>query len=396
MEGEVALEFLNQFGGGAGMQAPGGGVRGPMAGAGVAGAGALGTPGLRGGRMGMAGAAGTIGGAAGTMGSAAGTMRGAAGPVGGQLDGGLYSMGHEGDSLLNGSSFALNHETRQGGILSFWSRGAQSSFYGREGTLALDGAVRTTMFGADYAKGPLVMGLSLANSRGLGGYDGVSAGRTASSVTGLYPWLGYKLTDRVSVWGVTGYGTGGLLLTPEGGPALQSGLSMKMAAAGTRGELVAAGTDGFALAFKADALWVGTAIEGVDGPAGRLAATEAAVSRVRTALEGSRGFTLKGRLSLMPSVEVGLRHDAGDAEQGSGMDIGGGLIVSDAASGLAVDVRVRMLLVHEAEGFQERGVSVSLSYNPTPQTPLGLTARVAPSWGRAGNERRRGAVGPGD
>ena len=237
------------------------------------------------------------------------------------------------------------------------------------------------MFGADYAKGPLVVGLSLANSRGLGGYDGVSAGRAASAVTGLYPWLGYKLTERVTVWGVTGYGAGGLLLTPDGGPALESGLSMKMAAAGTRGELVAGGARGFGLAFKADALWVGTATEGVDGPAGRMAATEAAVSRVRTALEGSRGFRLRGRLSLRPSVEVGLRHDAGDAEQGSGMDVGGGLIVSDAASGLAVDVRVRMLLVHEAEGFSDRGVSVSLSYNPTPQTPLGLTARVAPSWG---------------
>ena len=76
-----------------------------------------------------------------------------------------------------------------------------------------------------------------------------------------------------------------------------------------------------------------------------------------------------------------MRHDAGDAEQGSGMDVGGGLVVSDAATGLAVDVRVRMLLVHEAEDFRERGVSVSLSYNPTPQTPLGFTARVAPSWG---------------
>ena len=32
---------------------------------------------------------------------------------------------------------------------------------------------------------------------------------------------------------------------------------MTMAAAGTRGELVAGGSNGFGLAFKADALWVG-------------------------------------------------------------------------------------------------------------------------------------------
>ena len=173
-----------------------------------------------------------------------------------------------------------------------------------------------------------------------------------------------------------------MLLTPGGGPALESGLSMKMAAAGTRGELVGGGAGDFGLAFKADALWVGTAIEGVDGPAGRLAATAAAVARVRTALEGSRGFAFGGGLSLTPSVEMGLRHDAGHAETGSGVDVGGGLVVSDPSTGLSADVRVRMLLAHEAEGFRERGVSVSLAYNPTPSTPLGFVARGAPAWAR--------------
>ena len=200
-------------------------------------------------------------------------------------------------------------------------------------------------------------------------------------MTGLYPWLGYKMTERVTVWGVAGYGTGGLLLTPDGGQALESGLSMAMAAAGTRGELLAGGASGFELAFKADALWVGTAIDGVDGPAGRLKATDAAVTRFRTGLEGSRAYTLGGRLSLKPSVEVGLRHDGGDAETGAGMDVGAGVVVSDAGTGLAVDVRVRTLLVHQDEDFSERGVSLSLSYNPTPSTPLGFVARVAPSWG---------------
>ena len=75
---------------------------------------------------------------------------------------------------------------------------------------------------------------------------------------------------------MAGYGAGGLRLTPQGGPALEAGLSMAMAAAGTRGELVAGGVE---LAFKADALWVGTATDGVDGPAGRLKATEATVTR---------------------------------------------------------------------------------------------------------------------
>ena len=164
---------------------------------------------------------------------------------------------------------------------------------------------------------------------------------------------------------------------------------------------------GFELAFKTDALWVGTSVDGVDGAAGRLAVTEAAVTRFRTGLEGSRGlavteaavtrfrtglegsrdYTLAGRLSLRPSVEVGLRHDGGDAETGVGMDIGGGLVVADAGSGLAVDVQVRMLVVHQAEGFRERGMAVSLSYNPTPSTPTDFTVKVAASWGE-----RRGAA----
>ena len=50
-------------------------------------------------------------------------------------------------------------------------------------------------------------------------------------------------------------------------------------------------------------------------------------------------------------------------------------------TGLSLDVRVRTLVVHQAEGFTERGMSLSFGWDPTPSSPLGLTARVAPSWG---------------
>ena len=63
------------------------------------------------------------------------------------------------------------------------------------------------------------------------------------------------------------------------------------------------------------------------------------------------------------------------------MDLGAGLVLADGVTGLAVDIRVRRLLVHQAEGFAESGMSISVSYNPTPSTPLGFTARVSPAWG---------------
>jgi len=148
------------------------------------------------------------------------------------------------------------------------------------------------------------------------------------------------------------------------------------------------------VAAPSDVLWVGEASDLLDGPAGRLNASEAGVTRVRTALEGSRGFTLGGRLSLTPSVEVGLRRDGGDAERGAGMDVGGGLAFTDAATGLSLDVRVRTLVVHQAEGFAERGMSLLFGWDPTPSSPLGLTAKLAPSWGgqAQGGPRHSGAT----
>ena len=298
-------------------------------------------------------------------------------------------LGLGGGDLLTGTAFGLDREMTRGGVFSVWGRSAQSRFLGQQGALSLDGDVRTSMLGAEYARGPLVAGMSLSHSRSLGSYEGVDGGQVASSVTGLYPWVGYKATDRITLWGVTGYGLGSLSLAPTIGSApttmdlaLRSGLSMAMAAGGTRGELIGAGgRSGFRLAFKADALWVGTSSDEVNGPMGRLAGTHAAVTRFRTGLEGSRGFSFGSGLSLVPGVEVGLRHDGGDAERGSGVDIGGELVVSSPAMGLSAEVRMRTLLVHEAEGFRDRGVSVSLSFDPMPSTSLGLKARVEPSWG---------------
>ena len=265
--------------------------------------------------------------------------------------------------------------------MSFWSRGAQSQFSGRDGDLSLGGGVRTTMFGADYATGPLVAGLSLSHSRGRGDYSGVAAGEVNSSVTGLYPWLGYKVTDRITVWGVTGYGRGALTLTPGAGAALKSGLSMGTAAGGLRGDLADSVVGGFGLAFKVDALWVGTGIEGVDGPAGRLAAVEATATRYRTALEASRGYSIRRRLSLQPTLEIGLRRDGGDAETGVGHGYWGW---PDRIGHFERAVGRRP--GPDARGASGRGVPGAgrvgvAQLRPDAADPAGLSGKVTPSWG---------------
>ena len=96
------------------------------------------------------------------------------------------------------------------------------------------------------------------------------------------------------------------------------------------------------------------------------------MTRFRTGLEAARGYALAGRLSLRPSVGVGLRHDGGDAETGAGLDLGGGLVVSDASTGLAIDLRMRMLVMHQAEGFSERGMALSAELQPDAVDAAGL------------------------
>ena len=75
-----------------------------------------------------------------------------------------------------------------------------------------------------------------------------------------------------------------------------------------------------------------------------------------------------------PAPEMAMA--AAGAPGRSGLDIGGGLVVSDPSTGLSADVRVRMLLA-KPPGSGNEGVSVSLSYSDarsTQPSPHGLAA----------------------
>ena len=133
-------------------------------------------------------------------------------------------------------------------------------------------------------------------------------------------------------------------------------------------------TGGFDLAFKADALWVGHGDRPRRQPGGRLAATTGAMSRLRTGLEGSRDYTLGGRLSLRPMVEVELRHDGGDPDTGPCMGLGSGVVggrCDDRHTGKRTRTKRNATQMWDETahlaGAQEQGVTAQQLNSRTPQ-----------------------------
>ena len=283
-----------------------------------------------------------------------------------------------GREMLTGSSFALTGGTAETGFGAFWGRGAATRFDGREGELTVDGEVVSAMMGADFSRDAVVAGLMVSHSRGDGSYRSPNgSGVVESTLTGLFPYARYALSKRVSVWGMAGYGEGTLTLTPKGEPPMRPDMDVAMGAVGVRGVLFDGGTEGPTLAAKSDAMAVRTSTDAVTG----LSASEADVTRVRFALEGSQPLRLGGDAVLTPSLELGVRHDGGDAETGFGADIGAGLALAAPSRGLSAAFRARGLLTHEAGGMRERGLSGTLAYDPAPDSDRGLSLRLSQTVG---------------
>ncbi len=283
--------------------------------------------------------------------------------------------------LLTGSSFTLTAETEGHGLISLWGRGAMTRFNGREDRVSLDGEVTNGMLGADWTWGDATAGLILSHSRGTGAYRGTSdSGSVSSYLNGFFPWGRYALNERLTVWGVAGYGVGELTLTPDGETPVRTDLDLAMFAAGLRGALAQASeTAGMDLAWKADGLIVRTSAAGTH----RFAAAKADVTRLRLALEGSRPFRLEGGATLTPGFEIGARHDGGDAETGFGVDIGGGLSWVHPASGISAEVSGRGLLTHDSRSFRNFGISGSFAWDPDPASNRGPSLSLRQTAGGA-------------
>ena len=118
------------------------------------------------------------------------------------------------------------------------------------GSVRIDGEVTTGILGADAEWNRLLAGVAISVSEGEGTFDqpGVDSGKIESSMTAVSPYARFVVTDRLSVWGLAGWGTGDMTIvqaanenTGQPERVARTDLEMRLAALGGRGALLQSG-----------------------------------------------------------------------------------------------------------------------------------------------------------
>ena len=311
--------------------------------------------------------------------------RGGNGGLAGAGNGGLGASGGDAMNLrevLANSAFLLSAGSGGGGF-AVWGRGAYTRFDNLGGGLETGGDAVTATLGVDWSCARCVFGVAVSQTRvdATYGAGGGESGDLESTITGLYPYFGARLTERLSVWGLVGQGEGELLSTPANGATVKVDLESRLAGLGARGDLLVSDS-GFTLALKTDALVARTTTDEAEG----LLEAEGEYRRLRLGLEGSWLRRFGEDASLRTSLEVAAREDAGDDLEGLGVEVRGGLEFIDVLPGLSLDVEVHGLVSHDAgdtDEYEEWGVSGGFRYDPRPETAAGPLVSLVHSWSPA-------------
>ena len=285
--------------------------------------------------------------------------------------------------LLLGSSFQLSSMTGQsgmGGGAAIWGQAAHTAF-DTGNNVSLDGSVTTGMLGADYTWGKVLAGLAVSHSIGDGGFELAADVKSEmeSSLTSVHPYFRVTLAEGMSAWGLAGYGTGEMSLKEDDiDRQVETDITMTTGALGVRGDVLSASQTGFMdVAVKSDVLLMRIESDAKDG----LAAISAEGNQVRLGVEGFRTIVMEAGGELRPSVELGMRYESGDAEQGTGFEVGGGVRYSNPGSGVSVEVRGRALVAGGGDDeYKDWGVGGSVRVRPGAMGK-GFSLSLAPSWG---------------
>ena len=210
----------------------------------------------------------------------------------------------------------------------------------------------------------------------------------------IYPYVHWSMGDAAEMWAIVGVGWGDARhsrsATAQQGSA---DLSMRMALLGGRRTL--ASRDAWDLSLLGDASLLDLQ---TDGGVGIIDDLEVGISRVRAGLEAARNVALDGGGLLTWFGQVAARHDGGDGETGGGAELTGGFRY-DSSGRLRLEAKARVLGMHAADDYEERGFSISAMVRPGPDgagMSLSLASHSGAGMAGTGRSLVRGYGQPGD
>ncbi len=289
--------------------------------------------------------------------------------------GGLRGLGATGGGteflFAWGGGEAGTQDAGGGGRWRLWGQGDLQTFAGDPAPeRGYEGDLQTGWAGLDRALGKRwLAGVAVARSRGGSHWRaGTAEGRLETSLTAVHPYLSWS-DGATSVWTMAGGGRGSAENARATGRVGDSDLGLGLGLVEVRRHL--AGWFG----LRADAAWArlatGAGGESVDD-------RSAAVDQQRLGIELTPSTQQLGALAFELSGEASARRDGGAGQTGSGLEVAGGF---RAASGpVRIDAQGRILVLHSAEGYEERGLGVTLSVGSS-SGDEGLSFSVSPRWG---------------
>ena len=288
-----------------------------------------------------------------------------------------------GGELLQGTELLLSFGEESpapagGRRWTVWGQGDIQTFQGGpDGQENIDGWLRTAYLGLDaQLSRNWLAGVAVARSGGTGDWQtGPAEGRLTTALTAVHPYVRWGGQDT-SVWAMMGIGRGTAANVRAADDRREtSSLALGLGLIEARRRLGEIG-GGVQLGLRSEASWArlatGAGYESLD-------ALRASVFRGRIGMEATRDTRL-GSVTLTPFGALSARQDGGAGQTGTGLELAGGLRMRGGRVRLIA--QGRMLALHSAAGYQERGASLTASVGAGPQQ-RGLALSVTPRWGAA-------------
>jgi len=301
------------------------------------------------------------------------------------IAGGNFDM----KTLLGGSDFVLPLNARGLGLgslsgLTLWGGGDYRGLSGKSSGLGWDGDLLSGHLGADVqVSRDVLTGVAVSWGQVDVDYNDPGddrIGRTGDydiNIATVHPYVGWSaLGGRLDLWATAGYGWGELEIESDDMRVGRSAsdITMQTVGAGGSGQLMQRGAT--TLRLRGEALHTSMDVEGGD----RITALMVEARRARLGLELAHTHRLVDGGQVVPSVELGVRHDAGDGRTGTGAELGGGIRYTNPVHGLTVEGRGRVLLGHTGD-YNDWGLGGSVRVDGGDGSGRGLSISLRPVWG---------------